>query len=190
MKYGYIRVSTKGQQRNGNSLPDQKNAILDRYTDAVIIEEASSAAEERPIFEELIDKMVEGDLLIVTKLDRFSRSTIEGLQCVDKLMAKGVSVHILNFGLVENTPVGRLILTNFLAYAEFERSTIKERTTAGKNQKRKTDPNYKEGRKSTKPENFGKFKKEVDDGLITIKEAIEDMGISRSSWYKYCKEVI
>ena len=187
MKYGYIRVSTKGQQRNGNSLPEQKQAVLERYTDAVIIEEASSAAEERPIFESLVEKMVEGDLLIVTKLDRFSRSTIEGLQTVDKLMAKGVSVHILNFGLVENTPIGRLILTNFLAYAEFERSMIKERTMAGRKQKRKTDKNYKEGRKSVKPENFDKIKKEVDNGLLTIKEAITNMGISRSSWYKYCK---
>ena len=187
MKYGYIRVSTKGQQRNGNSLPEQRIAVLDRYTDAVIVEEASSAAEERPIFDALVEKMVAGDLLVVTKLDRFSRSTVEGLLCVDKLMAKGVSVHILNFGLVENTPVGRLILTNFLAYAEFERSMIKERTMAGRNQRRKTDPNYKEGRKSIKPENFSKFKKEVDSGLMSIKEAIEEMGISRSSWYKYCK---
>ena len=187
MKYGYIRVSTKGQQRNGNSLPEQRMAVLERYTDAVIVQEASSAAEERPIFDSLVEKMVKGDLLIVTKLDRFSRSTIEGLQCIDKLMAKGVSVHILNFGLVEDTPIGRLILTNFLAYAEFERSMIKERTMAGRNQKRKTDKNYKEGRKSIKPENFEKIKKEVDSGLITIKEAISDMGISRSSWYKYCK---
>ena len=189
MKYGYIRVSTKGQQRNGNSLPEQRGSILERYTDAKIIEEASSAAEERPIFDALVEKMVEGDLLVVTKLDRFSRSTIEGLQTVDKLMAKGVSVHILNFGLVENTPIGRLILTNFLAYAEFERATIKERTMAGRNQRRKTDPNYKEGRKSVKPENFSKIKKEVEDGLMSIGEAIGIMGISRSSWYKYCKGV-
>jgi DNA invertase Pin-like site-specific DNA recombinase len=103
-------------------------------------------------------------------------------------MAKGVSVHILNFGLVENTPVGRLILTNFLAYAEFERGMIIERTTAGKKQIKKTDPNYKEGRKSIKPENFSEFKKAVDDGAMSIRDAISAMGISRSSWYKYCRE--
>lgn len=189
MKYGYIRVSTKEQQRNGNSLPDQKNSILDRYTDAIIVKEASSAAKDRPIFEALVEKMVEGDLLIVTKLDRFSRSTIEGLQSVDKLMAKGVSVHILNFGLVENTPIGRLILTQLLAIAEYERSMIVERTTTGRKQKRKTDSNYKEGRKSAKPKNFEKIKKEVEGGSLSINEAIEQMGISRSSWYKYCKGV-
>lgn len=189
MKYGYVRVSTKEQERNGNSLPDQENSILDRYTDAVIIKEASSAAKERPIFDALVDKMIDGDLLIVTKLDRFSRSTIEGLQSIDKLMAKGVSVHILNFGLVENTPIGRLILTQLLAIAEYERSVIVERTSAGRKQKRKTDENYKEGRKCIKPKNFEKIKKEVDNGILSIKEAIDQMGISRSSWYKYCKGV-
>lgn len=187
MKYGYIRVSTKGQQRNGNSLPEQEAAILERYTDAIIIEEASSAAEERPIFDNLIEKMVEGDLLIVTKLDRFSRSTVEGLQSVDKLMAKGVSVHILNFGLVENTPVGRLILTNFLAYAEFERSMIKERTMSGRKQKRKTDKNYKEGRKIVEVPDFQKFLQKTKSGELTVTESCNQLGISRSKWYSLCE---
>ena len=188
MKYGYVRVSTKGQQRNGNSLPEQESAILERYTDAVIVREASSAAEERPIFDALVEKMVEGDLLVVTKLDRFSRSTVEGLQCTDRLMAKGVSVHILNFGLVENTPVGRLILTNFLAYAEFERSMIKERTMAGKNQKKKNDPTYREGRKTTEVPDFSKFFKKTKNGEMTVADCCQQLGISRSKWYKLCKE--
>lgn len=188
MKYGYIRVSTKEQQRNGNSLPDQKNSILDRYTDAIIVKEASSAAKDRPIFDALVDKMVEGDLLVVTKLDRFSRSTIEGLQSIDKLMAKGVSVHILNFGLVENTPIGRLILTQLLAIAEYERSTIVERTTAGRNQKRKTDENYKEGRKIVDVPDFERFFKKTKNGELTVTECCEQLGISRSKWYSLCKE--
>jgi DNA invertase Pin-like site-specific DNA recombinase len=189
MKYGYIRVSTKGQQKNGNSLPEQKSAILERYADAIIVEEAKSGAKERPIFEELIDKMVEGDLLIVTKLDRFSRSTIDGLQFVDKLMAKGVSVHILNFGLVENTPVGRLILTNFLAYAEFERGMIIERTTAGKKQKKKTDPNYKEGRKIIEVPDFPKFLEKTKKGEMSVVDSCSALGISRAKWYRLCENM-
>ena len=188
MKYGYIRVSTKGQQAKGNSLPEQRDAILNRYSDAVIIEEAKSGAKERPIFEDLIDRMVEGDLLIVTKLDRFSRSTIEGLQFVDKLMAKGVSVHILNFGLVENTPVGRLILTNFLAYAEFERSMIIERTTAGKKQKRKTDPDYKEGRKKIEVPQFMEYYNKNRNGEMTAVDCCALLGITKAKWYRLCKE--
>lgn len=190
MKYGYVRVSTKGQQKNGNSLPEQEDAVLERYKDAVIVREASSAAEERPIFDALVDKMVEGDLLIVTKLDRFSRSTIEGLQCIDKLMAKGVSVHILNFGLVENTPVGRLILTNFLAYAEFERSMIRERTMSGRKQKRKTDKEYKEGRKTIDVPDFNSYYEKVQKLEITVVDACALLGISRSKWYSLCKGVV
>ena len=187
MKYGYIRVSTKKQQAQGNSLPEQKTAILERYTDAVIVTEAQSGAKERPIFEDLINKMVEGDLLIVTKLDRFSRSTIEGLQFVDRLMAKGVSVHILNFGLVENTPVGRLILTNFLAYAEFERAMIIERTSSGRRQKKKTDPEYKEGRKTIEVPDFPKFLEKTKKGELTVVESCSALGISKAKWYRLCK---
>lgn len=187
MKYGYIRVSTKEQQRNGNSLPEQKSAILDRYTDAIIIKEASSAGKKRPIFDNLIEKMVEGDLLVVTRLDRFSRSTVEGLESVDKLMAKGVSVHILNFGLVENTPIGRLILTQLLAIAEYERSMIKERTMSGRKQKRKTDENYKEGRKTVEVPDFQKFLKKTKSGELTVTESCHQLGISRSKWYNLCE---
>ncbi len=168
-------------------MPDQEAAILNRYADAVIVTEAKSGAEERPVFEELVEKMVDGDLLIVTKLDRFSRSTVDGLQFIDKLMNKGVSVHVLNYGLVENTPVGRMILTNLFAYAEFERGMIIERTRAGKRQKRKTDPNYKEGRKEIDvpdfPEYFAKNKK----GEMTAVECCSALGITKAKWYRLCK---
>ncbi len=187
MKYGYIRVSTKGQQREGNSLPEQEAAILERYADAIIVTEAKSGAEERPVFEELVENMVEGDLLIVTKLDRFSRSTVDGLQFIDKLMNKGVSVHALNYGLVENTPVGRMILTNLFAYAEFERGMIIERTRAGKKQKRKTDPNYKEGRKTLEVPDFPKYFAKTKKGEMTVVDCCAILGISRAKWYSLCK---
>lgn len=64
--------------------------------------------------------------MVVTKLDRFCRSAKEGLGYIDFLMNKGVKIYILNMGLIENTPMGRLILTNLLAFAEFERSMIVE----------------------------------------------------------------
>lgn len=188
MIYGYARVSTVGQANDGNSLPDQTKLILDRYPTAEIVSEAMSGAEERPIFNALIDKLQKGDTLVVTKLDRFCRATKEGLEYIDVLSGKGVLVHILNMGLIEDTPIGRMIVTNLLAYAEFERAMIKERTMAGKAYKKANDPDFKEGRKSIKPENFLEIKKDVDNGLMSIKEAISVMNISRSSWYKYCRE--
>ncbi len=131
MKYGYARVSTKGQL-DGNSIEEQSNLILNAYADAEIIIESYSGAKERPLFNNIIEEAQDGDYVIVTKLDRFCRSTKEGLGYIDLLLNKGVKIHILNMGLIENTPMGRLIVTNLLAFAEFERAMIVERTQGGK----------------------------------------------------------
>ena len=86
-----------------------------------------------------------GDTLVVTKVDRFCRITKEGLSYIDNLMNKGVKIHIINMGLIEDTPMGRLIVTNLLAFAEFERAMIIERTQGGKAIAR-TKEGFKEGR--------------------------------------------
>lgn len=130
MVYGYCRVSTKGQLE-GNSIEDQRNLILSKYENAKIVIDSYSAAKERSIFRNLLEGLGAGDLLIVTKLDRFCRSTKEGLSYIDMLMNKSITIHILNMGLIEDTPMGRLIVTNLLAFAEFERAMIIERTQSG-----------------------------------------------------------
>lgn len=144
MKYGYARVSTKGQL-DGNSIEEQTKAIQSVYADAEIIVESYSGAKERPLFNQILEKAQKNDYVIVTKLDRFCRSTKEGLEYIDLLLNKGVKIHILNMGLIENTPMGRLIVTNLLAFAEFERAMIIERTQGGKMiAKQRAD--FKEGR--------------------------------------------
>lgn len=177
MIYGYCRVSTKGQSRDGNSIEDQRQVILDKYPNAEIIEEAYSGAKERPIFGALIDKLKDGDILAVTKLDRFCRSVKEGLGYIDKLMNKGVSIHILNMGLVEDTPMGRMIVTNLLAFAEFERAMILERTQAGK-AIAKTKPGYKEGRPRIDVKDWSLLPGE------TVSGACRRLGVSRQTWYR------
>ena len=144
MIIGYCRVSTKGQLE-GNSIEEQSSRILDRYPNAKIVEESYSGAKERDLFNKVLDELQRDDLLVVTKLDRFCRTTKEGLQYIDMLMNKGVKIHILNMGLIEDTPMGRLIVTNLLAFAEFERAMIIERTQSGK-AIAKTKEGFKEGR--------------------------------------------
>ena len=144
MKYGYVRISTKGQL-DGNSIQYQIEKITGLYPDAKIITETFSGAKDRPIFNELIDSLESEDVLVVTKLDRFCRTTKEGLQFIDALINKGVKIHILNMGLIEDTPMGRLIITNLLAFAEFERAMIIERTQSGKAIAR-TKNGFKDGR--------------------------------------------
>lgn len=179
---GYCRVSTK-IQIEGNSLKQQRIEILDRYDNAIIYEEQFSGAKERPIFNEIINSLENGDTLVVTKLDRFCRTTKEGLNYIDILMNTGVRIHILNMGLIENTPMGRLIVTNLLAFAEFERAMIIERTQSGKAIARS-----KEGFTEGRPKLY--TKKQLDNALSMLiinggeysyKEVSELLNISKST---------
>ena len=187
MRYGYARVSSVGQQKNGNSLDAQIELLKQRGAEEIVAECFTGRQVDRPKFTELLEKLKPGDELIVCKLDRFARSSKHGADLIQELVKRGVRVNILNMGVADNTSTGKLLLNIMFAFAEYEADMIAERTSEGKAEKRASDPNYKEGRKSTKPENFSKIKKDVDAGLLSIKEAIGIMGISRSSWYKYSK---
>ena len=187
MIYGYARVSTQGQTE-GNSFEDQTNSIVGRYANAVMYYEAESGAEIRPVFLGLIEKLETGDVLVVTKLDRFCRKTKEGLGYIDVLLKKGVILHILNMGIVEDTPMGRLIVTNLLAFAEFERAMIAERTNAGKAIARQ-NPDWREGRKEIDIPDFQKFLEKQKRGEMSVKECCDILKISRSTWYNRVSEV-
>lgn len=76
MIYGYARVSTKGQQRYGTSLEGQRRQILCVYPGAKIVQEAYSGAKERPQFDELVERLQRGDMLVVCKLDRFAAAAL------------------------------------------------------------------------------------------------------------------
>jgi len=104
------------------------------------------------------------DKLIVTKLDRIARTAKSGFETVKALLDRGIAVHVLNMGLVDNTPTGRLILQIMLSFAEFEREMIKERTAAGKAIARQK-PGYTEGRpKQITPEIIKQIKRCVLGG--------------------------
>ena len=145
MIYGYARVSTATQGRDGNSVEEQVEA-LNKYGCTEIITEAfTGKTMERPKFGALLDRLQEGDTLVVCKLDRFARTAIDGVQTVRDLFNRGIRVHILNMGLIENTLTGNLILTVMLAFAEYERGMIVERTQVGKSVA-KQNPDFKDGR--------------------------------------------
>ena len=145
MIYGYARVSTVRQMKNGNSLEDQIAKLKEAGALEVVCDSYTGTKMERPEFSSLLDRLQPGDKLIVTKLDRFARTAIDGVSAVRELFNRGVRVHILNMGLIENTLTGNLILTVMLAFAEYERGMIVERTQTGKAVARQ-DPNFREGR--------------------------------------------
>ena len=180
MIFGYARVSTATQGRDGNSLEDQV-AALEKYGCQEIIEEAfSGKTMERPKFQRLLDRLQEGDTLVVCKLDRFARTAIEGVQTVRELFERGVRVHILNMGLIENTLTGNLILTVMLAFAEYERGMIVERTQTGKAVARQ-DPNFRDGRpKKYTPQQIQLALDLLEQGR-TYRQITEMTGISKST---------
>lgn len=179
MIYGYARVSSK-TQLEGNGLEAQIKEIKDKYENVEIIEEQYTGTKsDRPKFKELLSKLKEGDTLVVTKLDRLARNTVEGISIVESLFEKNVSVHVLNVGLLENTSMGKFFLTTLLAVGEMERNTIIERTQAGKDIA-KQKPDFKEGR----PKKFSR--KQIDHALELLEtnsyKQVEQMtGISKST---------
>ena len=121
-------------------------AARERYGCQKIVQEAfTGKTMDRPKFLKLLEDFQEGDTLVVCKLDRFARTAIEGVQTVRDLFNRGVKVYILNMGLIENILTGNLILTVMLAFAEYERGMIIERTQTGKEVLRR-DPKFKDGR--------------------------------------------
>lgn len=179
MIYGYIRVSSKSQFDN-NSFEEQELKISERYPEAVINKEQFTGATiDRPVFNKVLDNLKSGDVLVTTKLDRFCRNTKEGLDIIDKLLPQNISIHILNMGLIDNTPMGRLIVTNLLAFAEFERAMIVERTQSGK-AIAKTKRGFKEGR----PKKYTKIQLDHAINLLennSYNKVAEITGISKST---------
>lgn len=140
MKYGYARVSTLQQ-----NLETQIQMLEKEGCDTIYSEKFTGTKADRPQFQEVLSKLEAGDTLVVTKLDRFARSAVDGIQTVKELFERGVRVHILNMGLVEDTAAGRLIFNIMSSFAEFERDMIVERTQEGKAiAKQRAD--FKEGR--------------------------------------------
>lgn len=145
MLYGYARVSTRGQAKDGNSLEAQENAIRSAGATKIYADVFTGTKTQHPELDKLMTVMQSGDTMVVTKLDRIARSATQGIELIQKLQDRGIVVHVLNMGLMDNTPTGKLIRNIMLAFAEFERDMIVERTQEGK-AIAKQNPNFKEGR--------------------------------------------
>ena len=145
MVYGYCRVSTQTQAKDGNSLEAQKNLLKENGAEEIYLDAFTGTKAHRPELDKLLAVLQAGDKLVVTKLDRIARSASQGIELVQTLLDKGVTVHVLNMGLLDNTPTGKLIRNIMLAFAEFERDMIIERTQEGK-AIAKRQPDFREGR--------------------------------------------
>lgn len=149
MKYGYVRVSTRSQFEKETYLKQIETLKAEGVSEENIYIENKSGknTKDRPVFNELLEILKENDTLIVTKLDRLARNTADALKIAELLTSKNITLNIVNMGILDNKPSGKLMFTMFSAFAEFERNLIAERMLEGREFKRQNDATYKEGRK-------------------------------------------
>lgn len=183
MIYGYARVSSKGQDRYGNGLDVQEKQLRENGAERIFYESFTGMKKHRPALDRLMDTVQSGDTVVVTKLDRIARSTRDGLDIIDDLLGRGVAINVLNMGKFDASPSGKLMRTIFLAFAEFERDLIVQRTSEGKEICRESRPGWREGRKQRDIPDLEKFRQKQKDGELTVSECCRQLGISRSTWY-------
>lgn len=178
--YGYARVSTDGQAKNGNSLEAQEKALRDAGATEVYVDRFTGTKLERPQLDELLPALRPGDTLIVTKLDRLARTALDGLTLLESLAKRKVRVNILNMGVLDDSPNGRLMRTILLGFAEFERDMIVSRTQEGKAIARQK-PGFKEGRPKEYTTEQLQHALELLDGGHSYTQAANLTGISKST---------
>src|SRR5271166_2503838 len=128
MHFGYARVSTDDQD-TAAQVEELKKAGCDAKN--IVTENASGGNRDRPQLQRILDYAREGDVLVVWKLDRLSRSLSDLLFILDKLEHRGVAFKSLTESIDTSTAAGRMIMHVIGAFAEFERGVIRERTRSG-----------------------------------------------------------
>lgn len=107
--YGYcFLVSTRGQHEE--KLAEQEKIIKKLYPEAEIIKEVMGYEKyKRPKFNDLVDKCEKGDMIVCSGLEKYCKSTKEIISVSDKLLGKGVKVHIINIGILDDSATGKFI---------------------------------------------------------------------------------
>jgi len=180
--YGYARVSTDDQD-----LTIQREALKAAGCEVVREEKVSGGSREgRKELETLLAFLRRGDTLIVTKLDRLARSTLDMLTLITELGKRGVGVRSLAERDIDTTTAaGKLMLTVFAAVAQFERERIKERQAEGIRKAKEKGDVYKGGKPRIDRAEVARLKAE---GLNPTQIAAK-LGINRVTVYRLTAEL-
>jgi len=179
MLIGYARVSTDDQ-----NLDLQKDALNRAGCNRIQEDRLSGAKAERPGLKSALDYARTGDVIVVWRLDRLSRSLKDLIEMVTLLESKGIGLKSLQESIDTCTSSGKLIFHIFGALAEFERNLIRERTQAGLQAARSR------GRKGGRPKSLDFDKRSLavrlyDGKKHTVDQICKMMGISKPTLYKY-----
>ncbi|MDX2370708.1 MAG: recombinase family protein [Colwellia sp.] len=128
---GYARVST-----NLQDLSTQKKRLITEgvkdSSDFLFTDKASGKNDERTGLKLMLTKAREGDVIIVTKLDRLGRNTVDMISIIDDLHSRNIAVKFLDDGISTEGTMGKMVVTILAAVAQAERERILERTNEGR----------------------------------------------------------
>ena len=190
-RYAYARVSSKSQEENSSLQSQKEEFIRLGVPEKNIRVEVGSAADnisERPIFYDLIDNQLkENDLLLVTKIDRCSRNTLEFLKLQEKLFKKGVTFISLDLPYSNDMAVNKLIATNLAAIATFEHERRRERQRQGIQAAKKAGKYL--GRKTViTPKLIAEVKHLKEEKKLSNVQIAKITGRGKNTIYKILKE--
>jgi len=175
--------TTDNQIKEIESLPfsvDPKRVVVETVSGSV-------AAMERPGFAKLVDRLEEGDVLVVTKLDRLGRNAMDVRATVERLAASGVKVHCMALGGADLTsPAGKMTMGVIAAVSEFERDLLIERTQAGLSRAKA------QGRSLGRPAALSKAQQaealKLRSEGVSLGVVAKHFGVSRSAIQRVCKK--
>jgi DNA invertase Pin-like site-specific DNA recombinase len=190
-KYGYARVSSKSQEDNSSLKGQKEELIKNGILEENILVEVGSAANEiknRPVFQTLINqKLQEGDVLMVTRIDRCSRNTLEFLKLQDILFKRKIEFISLDLPHSDDPGINRLIATTLSSIAEFENNRRKDRQKKGIRAAQK-EGKY-QGRKTIIDKTLiQKVKHLKETKNLSVTDITKVTGVSTPTIYKVLKE--
>lgn len=180
--YGYARVST-----NQQDLIRQLDMLKEYNCDEILTEKMSGTKSERPELIRLKDKVRPGDTLVIESFSRLGRSTKDLIELVEYFENKGVKLISIKEQFDTYTPQGKLMLTVFQAFSQFERDLIAQRTKEGLISARARG--RKGGRPKVKDKNIEKAIKLYNSKEYSISEIVEMSGVSQATLYRYLEKI-
>lgn len=177
--FAYARCSTAEQTTENQRLEIEKAGYVIDYWYSETVS-GKTHASQRPQFQDMLDRIREGETLVVSKLDRIGRDAVDVLATIKALAERKIKVIVLQLGTLDVTsPAGKMMLTMLSAVAEMERDLLVERTKAGLERAKAEGKTL--GRKpKTTPEQNEKMKKEYKDGA-TVSALAREYTISRAT---------
>jgi len=180
---GYARVSTQDQ-----NLHLQKDALTKAGCEKIFTDTISGSTTDRKGLDETLNFLRNGDTLVVWKLDRLGRTMKHLIDTLTRLKDKGIGFKSLTENIDTTTPGGKLIFHVFGSLAEFERDLIRERTQAGLIAARARGRNGGRPKSPLSDEKkLAMAQKMYTDKTIPVKDILTNLGIRKTTFYKYLK---